>query len=523
MATPRNGEIKQIVDAQRARLPSVLKQLGIDSELRSTQFSAGAANYASSVIFTDSHIKQFAEKHSSLLANSSWNNNILDHEFFFPDRKLNIQQNDKPYVTFLHSYAGHASYKKNIPTSFHLPLSPFFQHASATAVFGTKVALSNLDSLQEYDNAMRYIDSNLAFFFEQIANKSEPTIAIYFSDHGDSLETAKLHDAAAYQIEMTSIPFLLYFNEAARAAIPRIFEEFKQAESVARPATLEQLSATVLRLLGFQFSDPSGLHGIGLDSEDKLTPIHIRKTARGLSYIRTNQNQASIEQEDTVDDTDAPTNIWINSKKRRTIAGETNSAKLCYDNANSFAKAMRGALVSDCLSINVDIDQSGKLFIQPQNKNTAASNWLLTAIKELSLSYKTELWINASSADEEQVCNEVKSWLNDSINEIRITLQMDAKQDFPPACQAIKDNVANFFINMPKEISIDNFEAWLANKQAQNWPSNISLTSNQLEFLNNESNIQWAVKAFNANDLPWQDTHLVEALIIDTRWDINTR
>lgn len=212
---------QRIYDARRASLVDVLARAGIPSLLLSAQGASGTYNLASSIIFSSVTERYFANPGSVLLGNMATIDQVPDGVFFHDVLgKFKAFHSEGTAVAFLHSYAGHGPYAENLPESSRLPLDPMFRGARPEDLFGSLQSTDLMDDLAAYESAMRYIDTNVAQVMEQAADATEPTVVLYFSDHGDSVGTARGHDSSRLQHEMMRVPFLMYFNEAAKRVAP---------------------------------------------------------------------------------------------------------------------------------------------------------------------------------------------------------------------------------------------------------------------------------------------------------------
>lgn len=508
---------QQSVDAKRASLSSVLEHLDINMRLLSTQRRSGAANYASTIIFSSIKDKQYAEDYSHLLGSAMSGVAVFDHEYFFNHDLLN-QPNDNSQVTFLHSYAGHFLYHQNIPPNFHQELPNFFNAADSSNVYGSKITFKDLAATQTYDNAIRYIDSNLDQLISMIKNSEHPIALIYFSDHGESIDTGKTHDTAAYQIEMSQIPFLMYFNSAAKKAIPETYNEFKVAAEKDQLSTLAQLSPTVLRLLGYQVDGTEQqLLGIGLDEKEKLPPIVVRKTAKGISFINMDNN-AVHSPEGTFDNTDMAMRLMLSRNK---LHGNEDQPTLCYKNSNSFAKAVRGGMVADCLAITLGANTDDTVFIEPRNKQRVQDQWLFNSIIATAQSYSIPLWVNARQLSWEQTCSFISSHAHQLT--VPVYIQVDAAMTQFSNCEKPMQQNLHFFADISLLDDSDLTQEKL-NTITALWGDNFFTTLEQAENYKFPAQANIALQA-EATQLPWQNTSKAAAsiLLINTEWDPNSR
>jgi hypothetical protein len=150
-----------------------------------------------------------------------------------------------------------------------------------------RISTEHPDVVDDYDTAVSGVDANLARTISAVAASQKPIIFIYFSDHGEAVATDDGHDSARFRVEMSTVPFLVYFNEAARQTFPERFAQMKELATTRNVATLAQLIPTLLKLMGVTV-DPQA----GFDIPPPLGapwapyPIVVRSTVEGLSSRR---------------------------------------------------------------------------------------------------------------------------------------------------------------------------------------------------------------------------------------------
>ena len=74
---------------------------------------------------------------------------------------------------------------------------------------------------------MNYISDNIVYSLNEISKKDKPIVFIYTSDHGESPLTGRAHDSSRFIWEMASVPFLVYFNDAAKLKYPELFKNIE--------------------------------------------------------------------------------------------------------------------------------------------------------------------------------------------------------------------------------------------------------------------------------------------------------
>jgi hypothetical protein len=197
-------------------------------------------------------------------------------------------------ITVLHSYAGHGKYLENIPHEFRIPVDGTLGGISAQGLFGVRLgfvesrAVSDLDA---YDSAIRYISYSVTKVLHKSQADPQPRVVIYFSDHGESPLSVAGHDSSRFIDEMARVPFVLYFNSAARAKYPDLYKKYAALAlaSKTRISTLAQLSSTIMDLLNVRVFGPS-VSEIGSDMNGRIAPIISRKTSVGESSIDLNHD-----------------------------------------------------------------------------------------------------------------------------------------------------------------------------------------------------------------------------------------
>lgn len=443
-----------------------------------------------------------------------------------------------PAVAFLHSYAGHGDYAENLPAWAHLPVPAFFNGASRRDIYGGRLTNLDISLLNDYDDAMLYIDGNLAHLLKQIAKDPRPTAFLYFSNHGDSAITGSGHDSSRLQHEMTHVPFLMYFNRPARNAVPELFAAFKAGALANRSATLEQVSATIMTLLGMQVTDDKyPYHGIGLDPESTLPPIVVRHVEEGVSYLRSH-GAARKHHQAAHDATDPATTIWLNRRGRN--KKEVLRPALCYGSANSFAKANRGAMVADCLAVRLAFN-GNNLAVAPITASEG-SGWLLQAVAHTAATHGIPLWLDARALPAARVCSRVGKILMDEDNppHARLILELGLKtmQPIPESCTALQSSGQALFLHVPESAlsSTTTVSQWAKAVHAFGWPPNYSLgdmpRTGVLRALLDGASIKeakWALSGISVKKLPWglpdddPETIVPSILLINTQWDINSR
>lgn len=263
-----------VTDQLRVPLVNILLSKGIRAVLYSNQSRKGTWNLAAGVVFGQ------AEQTFTLntpIGDLETSAKPLDSDFLprvLADPALVDQSHS---LLLFHSYAGHGPYRGNVSPDTPTPewLTP------------DPISTEYPDVVDDYDTAVSGVDANLALTISTIATSRKPIIFVYFSDHGEAVATDDGHDSARFRVEMSTVPFIVYFNEAARQSFPDRFAEMKRLAATRNVATLAQLVPTLMKLIGVTI-DPQA----GFDVPPPVGaswvpyPIVVRRTMEGQSSRR---------------------------------------------------------------------------------------------------------------------------------------------------------------------------------------------------------------------------------------------
>lgn len=521
-----------IYERQRLSLIDVLKQLSVPTQMFSNQAVGGTYSLAGPILFRQADRVDYSRQNAALIGDwASKLDALPDDDYFMSHAPWFDTPPGQPAVTFLHSYAGHGNYLDNIPPSFRSPVDSQLQTASLARVFGSRLDDTHLiaSNAEGYDSAMRYVDHSIGRVLDTIQASRQPTVFLYFSDHGESPYTDVGHDSSRFQHEMFRVPFLMYFNAAARQADPALFQTFDQASQLAWPSALAQVPATILRLLGYRLDNaPQPFQGIGLDDPTTLPPVVVRRLAENTSVIRSHGNtRLDLAPAQAQDHTDPATTLWLNQRQQ---PGRSVPPPLCYDQTNTWAKAVRATAVASCLTIPIVLQQ-GALGVAPTSPDAA---WGLDAITRLAATRSLQL--DGQALPIEAACSATQDWLQtrrpDGLAPDRIALILaDPEQtDPPPACQPLIDQGITLILAVPAsaQTGADPFQSW--RQTVAQWPQHYRLDSppapDLRQALARLPAAQWHLAGVPVDALPWPPADAAvpspASLTIRTDWDANS-
>jgi len=412
---------------KRVSIVDILNEGKITVDLYSNQGQTGTWNQASSIIFKNAN-RQFSFEEKNL-GNSevNYSERPSDHKFFsakIVDKRIKMPISKKS-LTFLHSYAGHGPYLlNNMPDIFHERVDQKLIKKDAKAIFGK--TFNNLTLVESYDSSIKYIDFATTEIIKKLDSLSYPSIFIYFSDHGESVYTGRAHDSSRFIHEMVRIPFIIYFNEKAKRSRPDLFNKYKQLANDSEVATLAQLPSTIFDLLGVQLFDKKEAIELPIIGEKTfLPPIVVCETVEGINYVNLNLKKTAYKfnnGEKLVDKTDEVTKNFVVT--RNNVSKNTS---ICYHRSNSLAKAIRGKLVSDCLEVDIMVDETDNIAIyHPPAKD---SGLMLSDILELSHEGKqVDLWLDSKNLQTKRTCSALLNTLNKTyFSEKKLLIEFPSK------------------------------------------------------------------------------------------------
>lgn len=392
------GQDKVVPIEQQKRLSLVDALVAADVPvwLFSNQGKSGTWNLGTAAVFRQAR-QQYSVRNSEKLGNAEdMQPRPFDADFFKSvDGPLKAIEAPGKKAVFFHSYTGHGPYAKYVPSDFSGQVDDLYSDRSKEGIAGR--AEFSKQSLEEYDSAIRYVDYSIGRAIKSISDSSEPYVLVYFSDHGESVFTNRGHDSSRFLHEMMRVPLIVYFNAPAMKQYPMLFAKYKQLAQTAKPSTLAQLPATVLDLLGLDYSN-SERRTIDITpvigSNTSNSPILVRNTASGTEFVQITQKGSPQNNPRNIDKTDTATGAFR--------ASQENGLTLCYHRTNTLAKAMRGLLATNCLEMDVVVEEDGRidLYHPPQ----ASTGYTLKDAIHLSQGKDKSLWLDSKNLENPAKC-----------------------------------------------------------------------------------------------------------------------
>lgn len=199
---------------------------------------------------------------------------------------------------------------------------------------------------------------------------------------------------------------IFYFNEAYRKTYSKIYFDYRKEATSKRIKLLDQISPTILEILQIRSNLP--LHIPTLTSQSKHPHPYIleRKTVSGPSRIDIDYKEdAGFSKAQFFGGTPEPTYISLINEK----FFDENS--ICYHRANSYAKALRAASVTNCLEFDLVVDGDALNVYHPP---TTATGFQIEHIFSIAHARKNNLWIDSKNLDDPLACNKLANYLEDN-------------------------------------------------------------------------------------------------------------
>lgn len=400
-------DVIPILSRQRLSLVDLLAESQVPTFLLSNQGETGTWNMASRIVFRK------AERTYSVASGAAGNADYKiarpdDLSFFTPqlDKLLRKLPVDSPAAIFLHSYAGHGTvdgYIGALPSAFRGKVDDFLTNRMPVQIFGDVVnqplMTQLVEGVEQYDSAIRYVDFAISEIIAQVSRVDQPVVYIYFSDHGESSFTASGHESSRFRLEMGRIPFVMYFNTAARKQYPDLFAKYRDLAAGSAISTLAQVPATIINLLGGTSQAAAELPNltgvVGETAAGKTPPVLVRSTSAGDTFVSlsgVDSITSPLAQDGKLTNAaDDATRVYV-AREMRALA----PTLLCYGNANTLAAALRGVHAAQCLGIG--LVRSGTDAFSTNLGKGKPPGPDLASILRIAATRDTALWVDATSA-----------------------------------------------------------------------------------------------------------------------------
>jgi len=152
---------------------------------------------------------------------------------------------------------------------------------------------------------------------------------------------------------------------------------------------------------------------IGAPRDNYIAPVLVRRTSSGDTYVNTNnsdvQGLAAGASAPATNSADNPTRIFV---ARQTHL--LDQSELCYSEVNTIAMALRGAMVADCLQLDVDVNSQGAVPLSISN--TSVPGVAISIAVEIAYRNKLSLWLQIDDLNERRFCQQLLALIEPAIS-----------------------------------------------------------------------------------------------------------
>ena len=398
------NNLKIVSEYSRYPIIDILNEVSIDTKLYSTQAKSGSWNLASSLIFKNANKKVYNSKYN--LGNATYIDKTrrFDHEFLKEfTNEIAISSKKNNFYVF-HSYAGHGNYKENIPKKYHKNIDQFYVKQNNKAIFGKSYKNNQKEFLENYDSAMNYISDNIVFSLKKISKLKKPIIFIYTSDHGESPLTGQAHDSSRYIWEMSSVPFIIYFNQEAKNRYPDLFNELSLRAKNKNRELLSNLPSLILELFDLKIFDTnSKLNDVSLckfGNDECFEDYHIvRNQFNTLGVV--NLKFPVKYDNNYIDNTDRAS---VHSNIKNYFFKKNSNLEVCSHRTNSIARFIRFNAILNCMEIDIIVKKD---YLDVTNSNEETSLLKLVDLLKIQKNKPNILWLDIKNVQSPENCNEL--------------------------------------------------------------------------------------------------------------------
>jgi glucan phosphoethanolaminetransferase (alkaline phosphatase superfamily) len=357
------------------------------------------------------------------------------------DHELIPQVLARTGVTVFHSYAGHGNYLDLIDVGLsHEVHRPVINISGMLGAGFLLLDKAMVQDVQDYDRAMTYIDRNVAQVMRDVQSRKKPAVVVYFSDHGDSVYTKRGHESSKFIDEMTTVPFVMYFNAAYRAKYPEVFARYQAAAQRDDLKLLDEIVPTVLDVLRIESNHPLTVPTMAQRRAHPHPVIMERETLQGASSLDFRYDEAKgFSEQKFAGGTPEPTWTWMINHKYK------NERTICYHRADSFAKALRAASVAGCIEFDLVVEGDKLSIYHPP---AVATGFEIEHMFAIASHRKNKLWIDSKNLNEPEACKTLQKYLDQNrsrVGEIFV--------EFPAESVARLDDLRSCATSM-KEIGV---------------------------------------------------------------------
>ena len=302
---------------------------------------------------------------------------------------------------------------------------------------------------------MHYVSDNITFSLEEINDLNKPIIFIYTSDHGESPLTGRAHDSSRYIWEMSSVPFIIFFNKQAKLRYQDLFDKLKKRSLNKSRDLLSNFPSLIMEIFGIKIFDENyELNKISLcnfGDGNCFQDYHIiRNQLNSLGAVQLNypiKNNMNI-----IDNTDRGTS-FANIKYYLDKIGS--KSEICSHRTNSIARFIRFNAILNCMEIDVLINDD---YLDVAHSKDLSTSLKLKDLIKVQATKQNTLWLDVKNVKDIDQCNKLSKILqNLKYEDNNINLFVEFPSKIIEKITELNECISNIsLLNIPLSFYIPN-------------------------------------------------------------------
>ena len=178
-------------------------------------------------------------------ASSEDNLSVRHDEMLLEPLRRSLADTASHRLVMCHLFGSHVQYRYRYPSSHDY----FNADSILRRVPRSFLTRDMAQTIAEYDNSIRYTDSVVCCMIDEVRLCREPSVLIYFSDHGEVVYDDS--DFCGRCRECAEVPMVVYANGAFRRRFPHFVDAFMKARN--QPVTTANIVYVLMTVTGTHY------------------------------------------------------------------------------------------------------------------------------------------------------------------------------------------------------------------------------------------------------------------------------